>query len=311
MIHFWTVGTSSAVPTPHRSLSAQLMNFRGERLLFDCGEGTQREIMRHNLGLMKIGKIFLTHWHADHFSGLLGLIQTFSMEDRQRQLEIYGPPRTQEFMTNLLNLGYFDRSYEILVKEVEEGEEITGKVKGKNYTVTPFRTKHSTPSQGYVFQEASDTKANKQKMKELGLKPSPKIKQLKQGKSIKVKEDTIQPEQVVEDVRGRKIVYTGDTERIDNTVKFAQGADLLVHDATFSQELIDEGRYGHSSAREAALVAQEAEVKKLVLTHLSRRFDNKTQALLAEAKKVFDNTEIAEDGKCFDIEPYRPESNSH
>lgn len=307
MIHFWTVGTSSAVPTPGRSLSAQLMNFRGERILFDCGEGTQRGIIENNLGLMKIDKIFITHWHADHFSGLLGLIQTFSMEDRDRKLEIYGPPRTKEFMDKLLSLGYFDRSYEIDVEEIEEDDEVEDQIKGKSYTITPFTTKHGIPSQGYVFQEAGDSKANKDKMEQLGLKPSPKIGKLKRGESVEVNGQMIKPEQVVEEVRGRKIVYTGDTEKIDNTVKFAQSADLLVHDATFNQQLINEGRYGHSSAREAALVAKEAGVRQLVLTHLSRRFDNQPQELLTEAKEVFNNVEIAEDGKCFDIEPYRPE----
>ena len=128
MITFHTVGTSAVAPTARRNLSANLINFRGERILFDCGEGAQRTIMQKNLGLMKINKIFITHWHADHFSGLLGLIQTLSMEDRKKPLEIYGPPRTEEFMDMLLNLGYFDRSYNIEIREIEEGDVIKDKI---------------------------------------------------------------------------------------------------------------------------------------------------------------------------------------
>lgn len=306
MINFYTIGTSAVAPTARRNLSANLINFRGERILFDCGEGAQKTIMRKNLGFMKINKIFITHWHADHFSGLLGLIQTLSMENRKRPLEIYGPKETERFMDMILNLGYFDRGYDIKVKDIKEGDVIKQKVKGKNYKIYPFKTKHHVPSQGYVFEENNEVKANKKKMEKLGLGPSPKIRKLKQGKSIEVDGKEIKPEDVVEEVRGRKIVYTGDTEKLEKTVEVSKGADLLIHEATFTNDIIEE-KYGHTSARQAAQIAKEAGVKKLVLTHLSRRYDNKPEKLLEEAKEVFENTEIAEDGKKFSVKPYRPE----
>ena len=307
MITVHTVGTSAVAPTARRNLSANLINFRGERILFDCGEGTQRTLMQKNLGLMKIDKVFITHWHADHFSGLLGLIQTLSMEDRKRPLEIYGPARTEEFMDMLLNLGYFDRSYEIKVREIEEGDIIEDISKGKEYKIIPFETEHHIPSQGYVFQEESEVKANKEKMKELGLKPSRKIRRLKQGEAVEVDGRTINPEDVTEEVKGRKIVYSGDTEYIDNLAKYAEEADLLIHEATFLHDLIQGGKYGHCSAKQAGMVAKEAGAKKLVLTHISRRYEGEEDRLINEAKQVFENVVIAEDGKKFEIEPYRPE----
>lgn len=300
----WTIGTSSAVPTRERGLPCNMVNFEGERLLFDCGEGAQRRIMMDKLGLMKISRVFITHWHADHFSGLLGLIQTLEMEGREHPLYIYGPPRTEEFTERLLDLGYFNRSYDIFAEDLVEGDAIVG----EGYEVRPFEVDHSVNAFGYVFQEEDSVKANKQKMEELGLGSSPKIGKLKAGEAVEWNGETIEPEQVVERVPGRKVVYTGDTAKSNNTVKHAEGADILIHESTVTEELIDERRY-HSSAKQAAEVAKQAGVDKLVLIHFSRRYrGGKEQELLDEAKEVFENTVLGEDGKHFEVNPHRPES---
>lgn len=299
----WTIGTSSAVPTRERSLPANMINYQGERIMFDCGEGAQRRIMTDKLGLMKISRIFITHWHADHFSGLLGLIQTLEMEGREHPLYIYGPPRTEEFTERILDTGYFQRSYDIFAEDLVEGDVIAG----DGYEVRPFEVEHGVNAFGYVFEEEDQVKANKKKMEELGLGSSPKIGDLKEGNAIEWNGKTIEPDEVVETVPGRKVVYSGDTAKCRKMVENASGADLLIHESTVGHDLIDE-RDNHTSARQAAEIAKEAGVEKLVLTHLSRRYrGGQEQELLEEARSVFENTVLGEDGKKFEVDPHRPE----
>lgn len=299
----WTIGTSSAVPTRERGLPANMINYEGERIMFDCGEGAQRRMMTDKLGLMKISRIFISHWHADHFSGLLGLIQTLEMEGREHPLYIYGPPRTEEFTERILDTGYFNRSYDIYVEDLTEGDVIVG----EGYEVRPFEVDHGINAFGYVFEETSKKKANKEKMEELGLGASPKIGKLKDGESVKHNGETIEPEDVIEEVPGRKVVYSGDTAKTASTVENAKNADLLIHEATCKHEMIED-RQGHTSAKQAAAIAKKAEVEQLALTHISRRYRGGSEKeLLDEAKEVFPNTVLAEDGQHFEIKPHRPE----
>lgn len=298
----WTVGTSSAVPTSDRGLAANLIEYDGERILFDCGEGTQRTLMQEKLGLMKISRIFISHWHADHFSGLLGLIQTMELEGREKPLYIYGPPRTEEFTDKILDTGYFNRSYDIFVEDIIEGEEIVG----EGYKVMPFEVEHGINAFGYSFEEDPTKKANKEKMEKLGLKNSPKIGKLKNGEKITWEGKEIMPEEVVEEMPGRKIVYSGDTSKCENLVKNAENADLLINEATCLHEMIEE-RKGHTSALQAGEIAEEASVKKLVLTHFSRRYRNNEEVLLEEAREKFDESFLGEDGRKFEVKPHRPE----
>jgi len=298
----WTIGTSSAVPTRKRGLPAHLINYDGERILLDCGEGTQRTLMKEKLGIMKINKIFVTHWHADHFSGLLGLIQTMEMEGRERPLYIYGPPRTEEFTHNILDTGYFQRTYDIFVEDVTEDDVIVG----EGYQIHPFEVEHGINALGYVFKEDEQQKANKNKMKEFNLESSPKIGKLKQGEEINWKGEKIKPEQVIEKVKGRKVVYTGDTAKCENTIENSHKADLLIHESTCTHDKVEQ-RKNHSSAKEAAEVAKKADVQKLILTHISRRYLQSEDELVKEAEEVFENVELAEDGKKFKLSPHRPE----
>lgn len=304
MIDLHTLGTSSAVPTARRDLAANLLNFKGERLLFDCGEGAQKSIMKLQVGLMDIENVFITHWHADHFSGLLGLVQTLSMEGRDRTLNIYGPERTGEFTDQMLNIGYFDRSYEVVGHALEEGEV----VEGDGYEVRPFTVQHSVPAYGYVFQEDSEMKVSKARMEEHGLGSGPKIGKIKNGETVEIDGEQFGPEDLCEEVPGRKIVYTGDTAAHENIVEAASGADVLIHEATVTHEQLEGRETRHSSALQAAEMAKRADVDLLILTHFSRRFDKDPSPLLEEARQVFENTEMAEDGRHFGIEPHRPES---
>jgi ribonuclease Z len=298
----WTIGSSSAVPSRKRGLPANMINYKGERILFDCGEGAQRKIMEEKMGLMKIDRIFISHWHADHFSGLLGLIQTLEMEGREKPLYIYGPPRTEEFTEQILDTGYFSRSYDIFAEDLVEGDVIVG----EGYEVRPFEVEHSVNAFGFVFEEDSEVKADKEKMEELGLGASPKIGDLKDGETVEIDGKTVRPEDVVKEVPGRKVVYSGDTAKCDNMIENAEGADLLIHEATCMHEMIED-RKGHTSALQAGEIAEEAGVERLVLTHISRRYQGREEELVEEAREVFEASELAEDGEKLEISPHRPE----
>jgi ribonuclease Z len=298
----WTIGSSSAVPSRKRGLPANMINYKGERILFDCGEGAQRKIMEEKMGLMKIDRIFISHWHADHFSGLLGLIQTLEMEGREKPLYIYGPPRTEEFTEQILDTGYFSRSYDIFAEDLVEGDVIVG----EGYEVRPFEVEHSVNAFSFVFEEDSEVKADKEKMEELGLGASPKIGDLKDGETVEIDGKTVRPDDVVKEVPGRKVVYSGDTAKCDNMIENAEGADLLIHEATCMHEMIED-RKGHTSALQAGEIAEEAGVERLVLTHISRRYQGREEELVEEAREVFEASELAEDGEKLEISPHRPE----
>lgn len=288
------LGTGGSWPTVKRNVSAIAVKRGGEILLFDCGEGTQRQIQRSGLSYMQIKSIFISHFHGDHFLGLPGLIQTMQLNDRKEPLTIYGPKGISRIVEIVKNLGYFRPSYEIVGKDVDEGDEI----RFDGYSVRPFRVEHNVPALGYVLEEdMRPGKFNKKKALELGIPEGPLFGRLQRGESIKLKDGrVITPDMVLGPPRpGRKVVYTGDTKPCNKVVEFARNADLLIHDATFLSDLEDVAiEYGHSTARQAAEIAKEANVDRLVLTHISPRyFDDR--AIEEEAKNIFENSIVARD----------------
>ncbi len=301
MIKIKILGTSASIPTKNRNLPSIFLMYKGERLLFDCGEGTQKELMINNLRFMKINKIFITHWHADHFSGMLGLIQTMSLEGRKNPLYVFGPKNTSKFLNQLLGVGYFNRTFDIIVKELEDSSAI----KEKDYTITAFEVKHNRiPALGYAFQENKRLKADMKKAEKFGLKTGPLIGKLKNGETIIFGSKTIKPKDIIESITGRKIVYTGDTQYSENTIKYSKNADILIHDSTFASHKENMDEIGHSTASDAAIVARKATVKKLVLTHISRRYQKEKEhedpkKLEDEARQIFKNSVLAEDGMEF------------
>ncbi len=288
------LGTGGSWPTVKRNVSAIAVKRGGEILLFDCGEGTQRQIQKSGLSYMQIKSIFISHFHGDHFLGLPGLIQTMQLNDRKEPLTIYGPRGTSRIVEIVKNLGYFRPSYEIVGKDVDEGDEI----RFNGYSVRPFRVKHNVPALGYVLEEdMRPGRFNKKKALELGIPEGPLFGRLQRGESIKLKDGrVITPDMVLGPPRpGRKVVYTGDTKPCDNVVEFARNADLLIHDATFLSDLEDIAtEYGHSTARQAAEIAKEANVDKLVLTHISPRYMDE-RLIEKEAKEIFKNSIVARD----------------
>ncbi len=294
------LGTSGTVPSVNRNPSAVFIQFGGYRFLFDCGEGTQRQMMIAKVGFRNLDHIFITHLHTDHFIGLFGLLETMSLNERERELTVYAPKA--KVLQHLFEVfGYDGLNYEVKVKEVRDGDE----VRFENFKIVAFKTQHIVPSVGYaLIEDERRGKFDRYKAeKVLGIPPGPLYAKLARGESIEWKGKIITPDMVLGKPRkGRKVVYTGDTRPTERTIEIARDADVLIHDASFSEELKDWAvESGHSTAREAAEVAKAANVKKLILTHISTRYSKDATQLLNEAREVFENVMIAEDFMSFEV----------
>ena len=289
------LGTAGSVPTPKRSLPAILIKRKGEQLLFDCGEGVQKQIIIAGASFHKKMKVFITHMHGDHVLGLPGLIQTMALLDRDKKLEIYGPTGIRKFMECIRETVQFGLTFPIEIHEIGEAGTVC---KEQEYTVQAIWANHVTPSLAYALvEEPRPGKFYPEKAKALGVPEGPLWGQLQHGKAVRLSDGRIvKPEDVLGSPRrGRKIVYTGDTRPFDGLAEFAANADLLVHDATLDDELAERAEEdGHSTPSQAAKIAEKAKAKRLVLTHISARYKN-TSKLLKQAKKIFKNTFVAED----------------
>jgi len=287
------LGTSGSWPTPKRNVSAVAVKRGPEIVLFDCGEGTQRQFMQSRLSFMQVSRVFLSHFHGDHFLGLPGMIQSMSMNGREVPLDVYGPRGVERLVAELLSLGYFTPGFAVRAKELPPG----GDVDCGEYTVTAVEAVHTVPCLSYVLEEKTRPgRFSVERAEALGVPPGPLYSRLQEGEAVGIGDRTIRPEDVLGPPRrGRKIVYTGDTMPHEDLVPIARRADVLIHDATSDATLEEKAnRYGHSSSRQAATIAKEAEVGLLVLTHLSPRYEDPT-TILDDATKVFPNTRVAED----------------
>ncbi len=287
------LGTGGSVPTRNRNTSATAVRVGSEILLFDCGEGTQRQLMSSTVSFMKITRIFITHLHGDHFLGLPGLIQSMNFAGRLEPLEIYGPEGTSTTVDTILNLGYFQAGFEVVGHDVADLDA----VHGKGYTVKAVRTDHSIPSFGFVLSEdVRPGKFNKAKAMELGVPEGPFYSKLQSGSSVNVDGRTISPEMVIGDPRpGLKVAFSGDTRPSEHFMESVLGCDLLVHEATADVSLQEKAKeFGHSTARDAATIALLAGVKALYLNHFSGRYED-VGLLVDEARDIFPNTFASED----------------
>ena len=288
------LGTSGSIPTPSRSLPAIAVKRERELLLFDCGENTQCQMARVGLSPLKLDAIFITHLHGDHFLGLAGLVQTMSLTDRTRKLEVYCPRGECERIESYLHIPRYTLTFEVEVRELEAGEEL----KRKGYSILTSDVDHSVPSIAYALVEAQRPgKFYPDKAIALGVKAGPDFSRLKAGESIRLRDgQVVKPEQVMGPPRpGRKVVYAGDTRPSKRIVELARGADVLIHDCTLADELAEKAAEGaHSTPSEAAEVAKQADVKQLVLIHISPRYEEDA-VLLEQAQKIFQNTVVARD----------------
>jgi ribonuclease Z len=291
------LGTSGAIPTTQRNTSSIFCNRDGDYLLFDCGEGTQRQMMRFGTGFA-VDHLFVTHRHGDHVLGIPGLLQTFDFNDRERPVAIHTPAGTRGNIKQLIEANGTTPSYPVRINEISAGDTVLDR---PEYEVRAIATDHRCASVGYVLEE-DDRKGEFDREKaeaDLGIPPGPKYSKLHRGEAIEHDGRTIEPEAVVGPPRpGRTFVYTGDTLPTSSVVAASEGADLLVHDATFTEDRADRAvATAHSTAKEAAEVASSAGVRTLALTHLSTRYAGQADRLGAEAREVFDGeVVVAEDG---------------
>ncbi len=292
------LGTSGSMPTAQRAPAALLLRRGGERLLFDCAEGTQRQLLRSNVGLIEIREIFLTHYHADHYLGLPGMLKTFSLRGREVPITVYGPPGLRDLFEALRRI--FGRlTYTVELKELRAGDELIR----EDYRLATFAVAHGVSAVGYALvEDARPGRFDVQAADALGVPPGPERGALQRGESITLPDgQTITPDKVLGAARsGRKVVIAGDGGPSETVIEAARGADLLVHEATFCEDERDRAREtAHSTALEAAGVARAAEVEMLALTHLSNRYFGGEVA--REAKTIFPNAIVPKDFDTIDV----------
>jgi ribonuclease Z len=285
-------GTAGSVPTARRGLPAVLVRRGGDRLLFDCGEGTQRQLIR-SVGLPDVECVFLTHLHADHWLGLPGMLKSFELRDRDAHLDVYGPRGTQEMLDSMRRVVGRLR-YPMTLKELRGGDE----VRRDGCTITALEVRHRGPALGYaIVEDERPGRLDAELAQRLGVRFGPDLGRLQRGEAV----GDVRPEQVMGPPRpGRKVVLSGDTSPCDIVRLAAHEADLLVHEATFLDEEAERAEQtGHSTAREAAQIAHEAQVRMLALTHVSTRYAG--HEIRDEARAVFERTELPRDFDTIEV----------
>ncbi|MBN1245781.1 ribonuclease Z [Candidatus Bathyarchaeota archaeon] len=289
------LGTGGSVPTPMRSLPAVLIKRQSEQLMFDCGEGVQRQMIKAKVGFHRKMKIFVSHMHGDHVLGLPGLLQTMALLGRARKLEVYGPEGIKQFLECVRESLQFGLTFPVEIREVCGAGVVCEE---EDYVVEAVRSNHVVQGLAYAFVEKlRPGKFYPEKAKALGVPEGELWSKLQHGDAVKLENGrVVSPEEVLGSLRkGRKIVYSGDTRPFEGFVEFAAGADLVVHEATFDDALCEKAEVdGHSTPSQAGLQAKKAKAKKLVLTHISARYAD-AGLLLEQAQKVFKDTVVAED----------------
>ena len=286
------LGTSSAVPSKHRNHTAIVLKHFGEVLLFDCGEGTQRQLTYAKISPMKIDKIFITHYHGDHILGLAGLIQSMGFRGRSEDLDIYGPKGLNKLINAISNTGFFQINFQIITHEIGEGIVL----ETDEYIIKSIIAEHNIDNLAYSIYEKKKPRFLREKAIELGVPVGPAFGKLHNGEEVEINGKIIKPEQVLGEPRiGQKVTYSGDTRPCEKMIELAQGSDVLIHEATYEHE----DQYKaiencHSTSKEAAEIAKEANVKLLVLTHISTRYTTDIN-IKEEAKEIFENTVVAND----------------
>ena len=300
MLSVTFLGTGAAIPTIDRNVASLSVRREGEVILFDCGEGTQRQMMRYGVGF-SFTEVFFTHYHADHMLGITGLLRTMGLQDRTAPVRLYGPRGASRILNLAVNLGIERNKFPVEIFELRPGDRIS---RG-DYDIVVFETEHRADTVGYALAEHVRLgRFNPERALELGVPEGPLWGRLHKGETVTLDDGrTVAPSDLVGLPRpGRTLVYTGDTRPSLQVMEAARGADLLVHEATFGGDESERAKEtGHSTASEAARVAADAGVRRLVLTHISPRYTRDAPELLAEAQAVFPETIIARDGLTVDV----------
>jgi ribonuclease Z len=286
------LGTAGSWPTKERSASAIALDTERELVLLDCGEGTQRQFFQSSASFMRVRRVFLTHFHGDHFLGLPGLIQSMGLNNRTEPLDVYGPPDAEEMVTRALGMGYYTQRFPVTIHPLQPG----ASVELDGYSVRTAHAEHPVPSIAYRVEEGPKRgRFDPELAHSLGIH-GPDFARLEAGESVRAKGVVVRPADVMGPPRpGRSIVYSGDTAPSDDVRRLAHRATLLIHEATAARELEPEANaWGHSSARQAAELARAAEVGTLYLTHFSSRY-KELEPLEEEARIVFPGSRAARD----------------
>jgi len=299
MIRVTFLGTAAARPTVGRNVSGIALQREGDLMLFDCGEGTQRQMMRFSTGF-GVQAIFVTHLHADHFLGIIGLLRTMGLQGRDDPLHLFGPRGAEKVLTVATHLGIDRIPFPVSIREMAPGDSIPY----GEYEVEAFPVHHGTPALGYAIREHPRMgRFDVERARALGIPEGPLFGRLHRGEAVTVGDRTIHPSELVGDPRpGRLVVYTGDTRPVPTTVEVARGADLLIHEATFTEDEAERAHETfHSTARGAALLAEEAGVDRLILTHVSARYADNSGPLQEEAERAFKQAMVAHDGMTLEL----------
>jgi ribonuclease Z len=297
------LGTAASRPTVERNVAALAIMREGETLLFDCGEGTQRQMMRYHVSFA-IADVFFTHFHADHVIGIIGLMRTMSLQGRTDKLTLWGPRGGTRVLRRAEQFGFDRLGFPVEISELEPNQPL----RRNGYDVIPFEVDHrGSASLGYaIVEETRKGRFNPELAREMGVPEGPLWGQIHRGNVVRLPDGrTIDPSLLVGPTRpGRRIVISGDTRPCANTLEMSRNADLLVHEATFGDEEAERAiETGHSTAREAAMLARDADVRRLMLTHFSARYSHDASELEREARQVFGNVTAARDGTEIDV-PY-------
>ena len=294
-IEITILGTTAGIPTRKRAHPALYLSYKGKNefcYLFDCGEGAQRQILLADLNPMKLDEIFITHWHGDHYLGLPGLIDTMGFENRLKPLTIYAPET--EKLTNLLNSGYSSRRFQVRPKDVPvKGSQIKKLLETHDFKIVSVPVKHGVAAVAYSLIEKDRLKINKEQAKKVGLPAQgPIYREIKEKGRVIFKGKKIEFKDISLVEKGKKIVYSGDTEICDNLMRLVQDADLLIQDCTyFDSEKSKE--YGHASFEDIVKMVEISKVKRVILTHISRRYRDLEE--LRRKLKDYPTLTVAED----------------
>ena len=300
MLSVTFLGTGASCPTVDRNVAGLAVQREGETILFDCGEGTQRQMMRYGVGF-SFTEVFFTHYHADHMLGITGLLRTMGLQDRTAPVVLYGPRGAERVLGAAILLGIERNKFPVEIVELHPGQRLAR----PEYDIVAFETEHRADTMGYALVEHIRLgRFNPERAQELGIPEGPLWGRLHKGESVLLEDGRIitAADLVGAPRLGRTVVYSGDTRPSLSVIEAARGADLLVHEATFGGEEAERAKEtGHSTAGEAARVAHDAGVRRLVLTHISPRYNRDATELLAEARAVFPETTIARDGLTVEV----------
>jgi len=294
------LGTSSAVPTKERNHSAYLLKYEGYSFLFDCGEGTQRQMRLAGESPMKVDNIFITHWHGDHVLGIPGLLLSMGLNNRKDPIHIWGPVGSKK------RLEYLMQGFSVRIPCSIVVHELNPKTKSKVFESDRFeiwttKLKHSIVSLGYYFKEKDKLRLHKDKVMKLGLQGNPLLNDLQEGKDVMYEKKKLKSKDMTYTQTGKKVTIILDTEAIPKIATFAADSDLFICESTFSNKEKDKAKERlHMTTKQAAKLAKDAKVKQLVITHFSQRY-KETDELEKEAKSVFKNTVVAKDFMRFTI----------